>query len=339
MHVNIRMVAAMLGGLLCVVGAIVLSGGHAQDLISAPSLIVVAGIAIGALVALRGMRTAGRVLRAAFIRHEGGDAARDELVDGIEVLERTSFVAGFVGVMGGSIGAMNEFHLPMMIGPSIHFVFVSLLYCLFINVFFALPLKQQLLREVEPSMQLSRRQAVVRAVRGCVVVLVAVVAFSVWYGPGGELSSCASVPGLLFMLAGLLPSALVASDSVFSSPVSESRQLWYSNALLSSGLVAVCCGLMHVFSVLDYPALVWPGLAWAVASSVPPFAGAVLLRLRTSPASLRVSGADRHGLPNLYFGFAAFAVAALTGLTLLVVLALNVLDVAALDTAAAAAPR
>lgn len=329
-----RMMAAALAGLFCVVGGLTLDGGHMIDLLHWSSLVVVGGIAIGGLVAMRGVRTAGRVLRSVFVRHQLDDARREELVDGIEVLERTSLVGGFVGLMGGTIGAVDAFYEPTLIGPCIHFAFASLLYSMFISVFIALPLKHQLLQEVAPDMKLTRRQAVMRTVRGFAVLLAVTAAFSVWQQPGGTLSINVSVPGLLFVLAGLVPSVLVASDSVFLSPVSESRQLWYSNALLCTGVVGLCCSLMHVFSVLDQPTLVVHGFAWALTTLVLPVAGAVLLRLRTPHESLRISGSSRHGLANVYFGFAGFAVVAMLGITLLVKFAME-----AIDVVGAASPR
>jgi len=334
MHANIRMVAAMLGGILCFVAALVLEGGHPAELLLLPSMVVVATVAFGGLLALRGLGTTVRVIRSVFVRCPVDDVARDELVDGLEVLERTSLVAGLVGLVGGSVGAVNSFHEPTMVGPSIAFAIVSLIYSLSINIFFALPLKQQLLREVTPDMRLSPREAIKRAARGFVVLAVAVVVCSVWLHPDGGLTSSASLPGLLYVVGVLLPSVLVAGDSVFSSPVSGRRQLWYANALLCGGVVAVCCGLVHVFSVLDQPSMLWPGLAYVVSTVVLPVAGAGLLRMRTPHEKLRVPAADAHGSANLYFGFAGFAIAVLMALTLLVVLILGLAD-----PSAAAAPR
>lgn len=334
MHANIRMVAAMLGGILCFVAALVLEGGHPAELLLLPSMVVVATVAFGGLVALRGLGTTVRVIRSVFVRCPVDDAGRDELVDGLEVLERTSLVAGLVGLMGGSVGAVNSLHEPMMVGPSIAFAIVSLIYSLSINIFFALPLKQQLLREVTPDMRLSPREALKRAARSFVVLAVAVVVCSAWLHPEGGLTSSASIPGVLCVVGVLLPSVLVAGDSVFSSPVSGQRQLWYANALLCGGVAAVCCGLMHVFSVLDQPSWLWPSLAYVMSTVVLPVAGAVLLRLRVPHQKLTIPASDPHGSANLYFGFTGVAIVALTGLTLLVILILD-----AASPATAAAPR
>ena len=314
MHVNIRMVVAMFTGLVCVIGAMALSGAHPQDLVHWPSLLVVCGITFGALAALRGLPLTGRVLVAPFVRRERSEAERAELVEALGVVERASFVAGFVGAMGGAVGMIAAYHEPSHIGPNVHVAVASLLYCVFLNALMVLPLKQQLTREVAPELQLSRPQAYARAVRGAAFLCVAGGALSMWPLPYSNLSLGPTLPGALFLLAGVVPSALVAGDSVLRSPVSERRQLWYSNGLLCSAVAALCCELLHVFSVLDAPELVGPGVAWAAAVVVLPVAGAVLLRLRTPHSDLLGLGGERSSSP--YFAFAGFAVALLIGVTL-----------------------
>lgn len=274
------------------------------------------------------------MLKAAFVKFVGDDVSREELIDAVETLERTSFLGGFLGLMAGAISAVNFFNQPSQVGPNLHVAFTSLLYCLFLNALFALPLKHQLLREANPSIRLTPRAAWLRATRIAATVVVVMVAVSMWPFSEGYLGMFEPSYGLLYLVAVIGPSALAASDSVLMSPTSERRQFWYADALVCGGVIALSCGFMHLCSVLDQPALLAPGMAWVLAVSVPPMAAAALARLASPHAELRVSETERFASRNLYGGFAGFAVASLLALMGLVFfLCLDSME------ATAAAPR
>ena len=312
MRVNFRFLLAAIGGLACAVTAMRLEGGHPLQLLHGPSLLLVGITAFGGLLLLRGARSTGRVLAGAFVVPDRACADRAERLDALEVLERTTLLGGLLGLLVGTIHAVWRVDEPQRVGPALYLGFASLIVAVAVQAFFVMPQKHQLLRAEDEALRLPIRRAFAWTCGiggGCLIAATGL-AFA------GEFAMGPDTVHALLLLGVVAPSALVASDSPLRGPWSSQRLLWYSDAFAAAGVLGVGLGLVHLFSVLDQPKLLTPGIAFAVAGLLWPLVGSVLLRLqRPTPGT---SPDERPGARNLQPVFAGCALLGMAGLTVLV---------------------
>jgi hypothetical protein len=304
---------------ICFVASCLLEGGHPEMLLQATSLAVVGGTAALGMWLLRGPAAIAALLRTAWSGAPADAAAREARIRDLGVLERLAMLGAGLGLAWGLVRAVASFRTPEQVGPALALAMVSVALALLAKVFLFLPLKQHLLQEPAAPSPWPRRVAAVRVLQA-VGVAALIAAGGSWVVTGrdaGAFCGTAIVPTALLVLAAALPSLLAAPSGFAFGPVSRLRCQWLADALWSAGSLGVTLGVMHVFSVLDQPRLLAPGVAVAFASFVLPAALALLLQIRGSVApDVGTDGVERAGSP--YPAFAALTVMALCGMVVLV---------------------
>ena len=310
-------------GLLGFLGAILLEGGHPTMLLQSTALVTVLGTAFGGLLALRGPAALAAVFRTAWLGAPTEAAARDERLRDFQLLERLSLLGACLALFWGGTRAIASYRTPEQIGPALAVAIVSVVLALLFNVLFVMPLKQHLLPTPAPEERLPSRTAAVRALQmfGSVALFVAGTAFLFDGATAGQSAALVQVPALLMVLGAVLPS-LLAAPTAMNHAVSRTRCRWFADAMWSAGTLAATHGVMHVFSVLDHPSLIAPGVAVAFAGFALPAAFATLANLRGSLAPTDAAATTREER-SPYVAFAALVLAALAGMVLFVTMVLS----------------
>ena len=306
-------------GLSGILGAIVLDGGHPAVLLNVAPWLFVGGTAFGGLLVLRGTTGVSALFRTALVGAPAEPAERAARLHDIALLERLSLLGAVIGLWVGGVAAIAALDTPQRLGPALGLAMLNIISATLFSLLFTMPLKQQLLPADKAEERLSPRAAGARGLRilGVIALLVAGITFAAEQTRWVTAPPIASMVSLLMVLAAVLPSVLAAPRAILSGQVSRPRCRGLADALWSTAVLAVTVGAIHVFSVLDQPRLLAPGVALAFAGFVLPAALAMLLNLRGALAPGPAHDDDRSPYPA-FTGIAMLGVAGMLALVMFV---------------------
>lgn len=322
MKIPLRWALGVPFGGAAIVGSIVLEGGHPIMLVQQTALLPVLGTAFGGFLLLRGGRALLALLRTLLLGAPAGASERALLRRDVALFERLSLLGGGLALFVGGTQAVAAFATPQQVGPALAMAIVGLVTSLLLNVLVALPLQQHLLTPLAGTLQSPLRTGLARTLHafGTAALLAVGIAFASFGARTGTGFQPLQVTSALLALGVVLPSLLAAPAALFAGELSRPRCQTLADALWSGGALAAAFGVMHVFSVLDQPSLLAPGIAVAFAGFVLPAALAALVSLRgfIAPDDAAVAPADGARGAVLYPATALLVLASLAGMVVFV---------------------
>ncbi|MFO1031312.1 MAG: hypothetical protein U1F60_09545 [Planctomycetota bacterium] len=315
-------------GLAGIVGSLVLTGAHPQQLLQTTALLLVGGTAFGGLLLLRGAGPFAAFLRTLLLGAPDDASQRRARLDDVVLFEQLALLGGCLALFVGGTAAIAEFATPEHIGPALAVALFGPTSALLLQLLIALPLKQHLLPPLEAGARLPLRAVSARVLHalGCTALLLVGLSCA---ANGARVGSpqFLQLPAVLLTMAALVPSLLAAPMALLAGPASRTRCTWLADGLWSTGALAAATGTAQAFAVLDQPQLLPSSVAFAFASFVLPAALAALLTLRSTFAvdDPAMAGASRR---SMAFPFAILVLGSLAGMVLLVVLLLGRLSAA-----------
>lgn len=310
-----------LGG-AAIFGSFALAGGHPTVLLQPTALLVVLGTAFGGFLLLRGGRALLALLRTLLLGAPADASERAQLRRDVTLFERLSLLGGGLALFVGGTQSIAAFATPQLVGPALSVAIVGIVTSLLLNVLVALPLQQHLQAPLETTLHSPLRAALARTLHAFGTA--ALLAVGIVFASSGARSGAGFGPlqatSALLALGVVLPSLLAAPAALFAGELTRTRCQALADALWSGGALAAATGVMHVFSVLDQPSLLAPGIAVAFASCVLPAALATLVSLRGSFARDDSAAAPVDGARSavLYPAMAMLVLAALAGMVVFV---------------------
>lgn len=322
MKIPLRWALGMPLGGAAIVGSIVLEGGHPTVLLQPTALLAVLGMAFGGFLLLRGGGALLGLLRTLLLGAPADASARAMLRRDVALFERLSLLGGGLALFVGGTQAIAAFATPQRVGPALAVAIVGVVTSLLLNVLVALPLQQHLLTPPAGMLPSPLRTGLSRTLHafGTAALLAVGIAFASSGARTGTGFGPLQVTSALLALGVVLPSLLAAPAALFAGEPTRARCQTLADALWSGGALAAAFGVMHVFSVLDQPSLLPPGIAVAFAGFVLPAALAVLVSLRGSFARDDAAAESAHAerSPVLYPALALLALAGLAGMVVFV---------------------
>lgn len=328
MKIPLRWALGVPFGGAAIVGSLVLEGGHPQCLLQGTALLLVLGTAFGGFLLLRGGRALLGLLRTLLLGAPAEASERALLRRDVALFERLSLLGGGLALFVGGTQAVAAFATPQQVGPALAVAIVGIVTSLLLNVLVALPLQQHLLPPLAETLRSPLRAGLARTLHafGTAALLAVCIAGASFGARTGAGFGSLQITSVLLALGVVLPSLLAAPSALFAGEPTRTRCQALADALWSGGALAAATGVMHVFSVLDQPSLLAPGIAVAFASFVLPAALAALVSLRGSFArdDAAVEPSDGVRSAVLYPAMTLLVLAALAGM---VVFVLQVIDV------------
>ncbi len=317
MKIPLRWALGVPFGGAAIVGSMVLEGGHPTVLLQPTALLLVLGTAFGGFLLLRGGGALLGLLRTLLLGAPAEEGERATLRRDVTLFERLSLLGGGLALFVGGTQAIAAFATPPRVGPALAVAIVGVVTSLLLNVLVALPLQQHLLTPPAGTLPSPLRTGLSRTLHafGTAALLAVGIAFASLGVRAGTGLRPLQVTSALLALGVVLPSLLAAPAALFAGEPTRPRCQTLADALWSGGALSAAFGVMHVFSVLDQPSLLAPGIAVAFAGFVLPAALAVLVSLRGSFArdDAAAESAQVERSPVLYPATALLVLVALAG--------------------------
>lgn len=331
MNIPLRWALGVPFGGAAIIGSFALEGGHPTMLLQPTALLVVLGTAFGGFLLLRGGGALLGLLRTLLLGAPAEASERALLRHDVALFERLSLLGGGLALFVGGTQAIAAFATPQQVGPALAVAIVGIVTPLLLNVLVALPLQQHLLAVEAITPPRPWRIGIARTLHGVGVALLLAVGIAGARFGARETAGLSSLPvtGGLLALGVVLPSLLAAPTALFAGELTRTRCQAVADALWCGGALAAATGVMHVFSVLDQPSLLAPGIAVAFAGFVLPAALAVLVSLRGSFARDDAAADGTADAPRSAVLYPSLALGSLASLAAMVVFVLQLLGGAA----------